>query len=156
MHLALLALMMAIGYGMSGVVATFFARRGVPALTTFSAYIGLFILAQAPIALHIDVPSAFLWTMFGLCGSGTILGFTILQQHFPPDQAGRVSSCGNLVIFVLAFLFQWGVGVCIATVTTRIGGTLAAGHQIALSVLIVVLAIAWLWLIMRRSRVVAA
>lgn len=155
-HLALLASMMALGYGTTGIVATFMSRRGIPTLTTFAAYTGLFVVAQAPIALQLSVPPAILWILFGLCGSGTILGFTILQQHFPPEQAGRVSSCGNLVIFVLAFLFQWGVGVCVAWASARTGGTLAHGHQLALLALMIVQATAWLWLIIRRHHVAAA
>jgi predicted MFS family arabinose efflux permease len=155
-HLALLTAMMALGYGTSGIVAGALARHGVATLTTFTIYIGLFILAQAPIALQLAAPSAILWVLFGLSGSGTILGFTILQQHFPSEQAGRVSSCGNLVIFVLAFLFQWGVGVCVAAIAAQPGGALAHGHQLALAILIAVQLAAWLWMIARSPRAGAA
>ena len=55
------------------------------------------------------------WMLFGFFGTSGIISYAVLSQQFPAHLAGRANTALNLLVFVAAFLAQWGIGA----VTTR-------------------------------------
>src|SRR5262249_5364759 len=134
------------GAFLQGLVADRAGRRNISLVTVLGASTGCFILAQIPIVMTLTAWSPLLWPAFALLGAGSTLGYAILQHHFPGHVVGRVSCCMNLLIFVAAFLVQWGIGVVIdmdADAPQR-------GHALAPGPLVALQAASLLWLFVRR------
>lgn len=142
---------MLVGYPAIGVIADRLARAGVALKTSFSAFLMVFMLVQVPLALQIDLGYVALWIAFGVAGGCTVLGFALLQQHFPPERAGRVSTCLNMIIFVIAFAIQAGVG-WIVSLAIGSGQTAAYGHRVAFLIVLALQFLSWLWFILPRAR----
>lgn len=56
-------------------------------------------------------PSPVLWVLLGLAASTNNLGYGLISSHFPAHMSGRANTAYNLVVFVGAFLLQWGFGL---------------------------------------------
>ena len=89
-----------------------------------------------------------LWIAFGFFGTASTLSYAILSQAFPPTLAGRVNTAFNLLVFVAAFLMQWGLGAVIGLwPRTAAGGYAPAGYSagFGLVVALQVAAMGWFW-----------
>lgn len=47
---------------------------------------------------------------FGFFGTATTMNYAILAQSVPSHLTGRVTTCFNLLVFIVAFALQWGIG----------------------------------------------
>jgi MFS family permease len=64
--------------------------------------------------LTITSPWAWLlWIALALFGTGMMLCQTQISLAFPVSQSGRASSAYNLMVFIGAFVVQWGIGLLI-------------------------------------------
>ena len=54
-----------------------------------------------------------LWVLFGFFSNFSALAFAVLSQHFPTDKSGVSNTGLNVIIFGMAFAFQFGTGVII-------------------------------------------
>lgn len=70
----------------------------------------LFLFIQALIMLRTPIPLEILWAAYGAVGSANILVFALLAGEFSRELLGRVASTTNLLIFLMIFLCQVGVG----------------------------------------------
>lgn len=70
----------------------------------------LFLVVQALIMLRAPIPLEILWACYGAFGSGSILVYALLAGEFPPELLGRVTSTTNLLMFMVIFLCQVGIG----------------------------------------------
>ncbi|MEH6651803.1 MAG: MFS transporter [Motiliproteus sp.] len=73
----------------------------------------LFLLVQSWIFAGPSTTPAILWWLFGFFGTSGTLMFAVLSQRFPVRQTGRGNTTLNLLIFLGAFLMQWGIGAVI-------------------------------------------
>jgi MFS family permease len=112
-RLFLLQLGMFAGVLLSGVIADRFRRFGVHPPAVLGTGLGLFLATQLVLALGVHAYAAVTWTAFGFFGAATFLTFAILTERFPPEHTGRVLTAANLLIFVVAFVLQWGIGAII-------------------------------------------
>lgn len=68
------------------------------------------------------------------------------SQHFPRDLAGRANTAHNVLVFITAFIVQWGIGgilrVWEGTATHQYDPT---GYQVAFVVVAVLQAMALAW-----------
>lgn len=53
------------------------------------------------------------WMLVFLAGGATTLSYTRFVQSFPEQLSGRATTSLNFLIFLGAFLVQWGVGLLI-------------------------------------------
>ena len=53
------------------------------------------------------------WMLVFLAGGTTTLSYTRFAQSFPDQLSGRATTSFNFLIFLGAFLVQWGVGLLI-------------------------------------------
>lgn len=107
----------AVAFGVGGVLcgtlSDRLAGRGVRPLATFFAGCVASTVVMIPIVLGWGAASLVLWTLFmALCPFG-VLAFPLLTARFPRELTGRVVTALNMVVFVLAFAIQYGVGVII-------------------------------------------
>jgi MFS family permease len=138
------------GFFLSGAIADRLERRGISLHATFAAACALFMAVQVPILFDGVTASTLLWAIFALLGTGSVLSFALLNRHFPPELTGRVSTAVNLLIFVVAFAAQWGIGLIINRYRLADGGYAPQGHRVALGAMLVLELIAWLWLVWPR------
>ena len=67
-----------------------------------------------------------------------VLCYAILTERFPPEMTGRVITTANLMGFICAFVFQWGIGAIIGTFASNAnGGYVPEAHSTALIVMLV-------------------
>jgi hypothetical protein len=100
------------------------------------------------LALLIGVgPLPLLWVLFGFFGTSGVLNYAILSQAFPPALAGRANTALNLLVFVLAFAGQWGMGAIIDHWPRAGGGYADVGYQLAFGLALLLQLLSWLWLL---------
>ena len=122
-----------------GLLAERLLRIGIPPIVLAGGGIGMSIAIQCLFALQWTALPAFLCLLFGYFGSSSVLGYAVLNQHFPPTLTGRVNTAQNMLTFIAAFMTQWIAGAIIGLYPTGPGGHYStAGHQTALSVFIAI------------------
>ncbi len=127
-----------------GQLAYRLSRRGVPPVAVAAGGMGLFMLMQLAILV---VPGMLPpWVLFGFFGTTGMLNYAILSQAFPPALAGRANTALNLLVFVLAFAGQWGMGAIINHWPAD-GGYAAAGYQLAFGLALAGQFMTWAWLL---------
>jgi predicted MFS family arabinose efflux permease len=142
---------MMLGNFMSGVLATWFAPRGV---LPHRVAIGLCIVAvftQMPMIFGLSVAPALLLLAFGLVNCAGNLVFASLNHFFAPQVLGRVYTAFNLSIFLLAFVLQWLTGVIVNAYPKLGGGYEAAGYRIAFATITGLQILALIWFFCRRN-----
>jgi MFS family permease len=146
-HLVWLAVAIAVGFFFSSVVIDALRRRGWSPPTVIGIGMALFLLVQ--LLLVLDLGGRFslvVWVAFGLFGTVSVAFYAILSQAFSGHLAGRVNTTLNLLVFVSAFLIQFGVGEVIELWPARPdGGHPAVAHRAAMGILLALQALAFLW-----------
>ncbi len=119
----------------------FFAERllriGIPSIVLAGTGIGVSIAIQCLFAAQWTAMPAVLCMLFGYFGSSSVLGYAVLNQHFPSTLTGRVNTAQNMLTFIAAFMTQWIAGAIIGFYPVGTGGHYSSvGHQAALSTFI--------------------
>jgi len=109
--LLLMAAAFFVGILGSGAVADRLVRRGISILNVMLAFMLMSFLAQALILLDLLWLPA--WLLFAMMGQVAILAFPWLSSYFGAALSGRATSAMNLMIFIAAFVAQWGIGAII-------------------------------------------
>lgn len=90
-------------------------RHGVRPITVCGSGMLVFLLFQIMMVHgHLAAP----WIValgFSFFGTASAMNYAIVAQSMPPHLTGRVSTSFNLLIFLVAFAMQWGVGALINT-----------------------------------------
>jgi predicted MFS family arabinose efflux permease len=102
-----------VGGVLCGSLSDRLAQRGVPPLATYVAGCMACTIAMIPIVLGYGSASLLLWVVFiGLSPFGA-LAYALLAARFPKEMTGRVVTALNMIMFLLAFAVQAGVGAII-------------------------------------------
>ncbi|CCQ72914.1 MFS transporter [Magnetospira sp. QH-2] len=150
--LLLIALAMMVGYMGSGTLATKLARRGLAPMTVAVTGMTIGIGIQIGLALQWTEAALPLWIAFGLVGAANILPYAALSQAFPDRLAGRVNTGLNLLVFVAAFIGQWGIGAVIDLWPQPGPDSYAPeGYQAAFLVLVGLQVLGLIWFLIRRD-----
>lgn len=112
-YLLLITAGMIVGFPVQGALAERLQRVGIPVISVMLVGVVLFDIVQIPIILGWTDNLAVVWTAYGFLGCIGILAYADLPQSFPPALSGRVITCVNVFVFVLAFTFQWGIGLIV-------------------------------------------
>lgn len=145
-YLFLIAAAMVAGFLSMGSLTYRLSRFGIRPLTVAVVGMGLFMLAQLALTLQWTALSLPLWLVFGFFGTSGILPYAVLSQHFPAALAGRVNTAVNLLVFVAAFVAQWGMGAVINHWPTATGYS-PQGYQVAFALVLGLQVLALLWLL---------
>lgn len=141
------------GFLSMGHLAYRLSQRGILPLVVAAGGMALFMLIQAALLFEIK-PLFPLWVLFGFFGTSAVLNYAILSQAFPPELAGRVNTALNLLVFVMAFTAQWGMGAMINHWPLAVGGYAKIGYQWAFGLALILQLLSWIWLVvggLRRS-----
>ena len=135
-----------VGYLFLGMFATTLARRGIGARHLFAAGFTLNAVALAVIAFGVSSAAPW-WWLYGLGASANILAFSVLNDGFPRELAGRANTALNLMMFAGGFIVQWGVGVVVDAAAAWLGAPRDAGLRYAFILLLVLdlATLAWLF-----------
>jgi predicted MFS family arabinose efflux permease len=151
---AMLAILLGIipGYLLSGLVTDLLSARGVPRDRVFSLYAGAFIAIQAVLVVTplSGIPAVAIWIAYVVLGTGSMIAYVILTPLFPADLAGRVNTAVNLVVFIAAFAMQASIGYVVAALETSGGLSRAGAHATTLAAILLIQAVAWIWLALGR------
>ena len=96
-------------------------------------------------------PAALLWFVYGLGVSGGSLSYALLSAHFAPSLSGRVTTTLNLMLFIGAFVLQWGLGVMIDGLILA-GFTEATAYRSTFAIMLALQAAAYAWFILEGRR----
>ena len=155
--LAAMTVAMIFGFVMLGSVTAALGRRGISTFTTATVSV---VTAAFPLIVMVVMQGAApvwaCWIVFGFFGTGSILFYAALSQHFPKHIAGRVNTAMNLLVFIGAFILQWGIGIVIDHWSADDAFSIT-GYRVALAGLVLLQAFALVWyLLFRREEVVPA
>ena len=105
----------------------------------------LYLLAQSAMAYGWISKPLLLVILLGFFGTSSILVFAGYAQIFPKNLSGRVSTVLNFLIFVSAFILQWGIGVIIEMWPPTVSGYDPESFQAAIGALVIlqVAGLAW-------------
>ncbi|WP_298725496.1 MFS transporter [uncultured Ferrovibrio sp.] len=108
--LFILAAALTAGFTLTGIAADRLQRRGIPLSRTMSLSVVVYAAVLALLASAIDPANPLLWIAFGIMSNTTVLAYPILSSQFALEQAGRVNTLLNGVVFGFTFFAQAGMG----------------------------------------------
>lgn len=109
-------------------------QRGIKPIFVCGLGLSLFLLCQILMASTAEANPWLMAISFSFFGSVTTMNYAILAQSVPTHLTGRVSTSFNFLIFLLAFVVQWGLGLIINIWPTHEGTYPAIAYQIALGI----------------------
>ncbi|WP_186026117.1 MFS transporter [Burkholderia gladioli] len=138
----------------TGAAARLLERRGLSVYAFCGIGMGCFVLTQLAIMLRAPLPAVVLWAAYGAFGGIGILSYAILAEHFPSHLIGRANTTLTLVIFLLIFGFQVGVGAVLSQWPTLGGHYPATAHLTAWGVLVALQLASAIWYVLPgRARI---
>lgn len=150
---------MVAGFILLGTAARQLNRVGYRPVVVAAGGMFAFMLVQLLIVMEWVVMPLPVWVLFGILGTSGIVSYADLSQRFPPYLTGRVNTGLNLLVFVAAFVTQWGTGTVINHWPTTIGGGYAApAYRAAFGMMLALQVVGLLWYIamdlyLRRRKV---
>jgi MFS family permease len=120
-----------------GWIAERLGRIGINPIAVALIGMAVFMTAQAAIIGGWFAPSALPWMVFGFFGTTGSLCYAVLSQRFPSPLAGRLNTALNMLVFVAAFVGQWGIGAVIeAWSAWRPDASVADGYRLAFALML--------------------
>lgn len=98
------------GFLASGPLMTFADRRGIGGDTILAGLYGVMILTQLSIVLWPTQLPLLSWALFGFLSATSVGYYSLAVAAFPVELSGRINSFINFLVFVWAFMVQFGVG----------------------------------------------
>jgi predicted MFS family arabinose efflux permease len=133
------------GLLLTGVITDRLRRTRVQAVHVFGGGVLLLIGLQVLLAFGVTVGLVAIWFLFGLLASATYLAYAAQTKHFPVALTGRSITAMNFMVFVFAFVCQWGIGGVIeAFPANPAGGYTKTAHATALWIMIALQAVCYL------------
>jgi predicted MFS family arabinose efflux permease len=155
-QLFMMAVALAVGSALSGVVAELVRRAGIGVIGVVGGGAVLFMTAQLGIVLGWVAASPWLWIAFSACYNAMSLSYAALSQHFPGAYSGRAYTGLNVLAGTGAFAFQFAIGAIIELWPLMpAGGFDPAAFQVAFGAVLALQAAALTWLFISRARIEA-
>lgn len=139
-----------------GAAARSLERRGVSLHAFCGIGMALFVVTQLLIVFKAPLPAGLLWAAYGAFGGTGILIYAVMARHFPPQMTGRVNTTLNLIIFLLIFGFQIGVGAVLSHWPPSGGHYPVSAHLTAWGILIVLQILSAIWFVLPARKPVKA
>jgi predicted MFS family arabinose efflux permease len=89
-----------------------------------------------------------LWVAYAVSASIMSFGYTAINMSFPAHLTGRTSTALNFMIFLGAFLLQWGLGAALEVFKTN-GVALTQAYRYSFAGLLALQTLALLWFIVQ-------
>lgn len=145
--LLLIAGSLVAGFLSTGFIAERFGRVGIKTLAFSTGGMVIFAFIQLIIVMGLFSFTLPLWMLFAFTSTTGAVAYAGLSQSFAADIVGRVNTALNLLVFIGAFSFQWGMGAIINLWPTVDGRFAMEGYQAAFIAALVlqVVAMVWMW-----------
>jgi len=130
------AMAMVAGSLFFGWLIDYLRKFGVKPLFVCGAGIWLFVLVQALMAGGAGFNPYLVAAAFSFFGTATTMNYAIVAQSVPTHLTGRVSTSFNLLVFLLAFVVQWGMGGVINQWTRQQGAYPGIAYQYAFGIVV--------------------
>ncbi|SAL46231.1 MFS transporter [Caballeronia telluris] len=131
-----------------GAAARTLERRGVSVYAFCGIGMALYVLVQVLMLFRAPLPPALLLAAYGVFGGTGILSYAVLAEYFPSHMIGRGNTTLTLVIFVLIFAFQVGIGSGLSRWPIEDGHYPAIAHQTAWGILIMLQIASAIWYVL--------
>ncbi|MGF6481858.1 MFS transporter [Paraburkholderia sp. JPY419] len=128
-----------------GAAARSLERRGLSLYAFCGIGMALYVLTQMLIMFNAPLPASLLWAAYGIFGGTGILSYAVMARHFPPQMIGRVNTTLTLIIFLLIFGFQIGVGAVLSHWPASGGHYPAVAHLSAWAILVALQVLSAIW-----------
>jgi MFS family permease len=112
-YLLLMAIAMTAGFASFGAAADRLESAGWGAARLFAAGSIASTAGLTLIALGVTTSALVIWLVIGFASPASALSYAMLSRRFPREQAGRVTTALNFLVFVAAFATQWGIGAVV-------------------------------------------
>lgn len=143
---------MTVGFALLGAVAERLSRLGIKPLHVAVCGMSVFMVIQTLIILEWTSITLLLWILFGFFGTTGMITYAFLSQSFPAHLAGRVNTGLNLMVFVVAFGGQWGIGEVINLWPTAAdGGYAPIAYQAGFGLMLAPQVISALWFMVAKK-----
>jgi hypothetical protein len=135
-----------LGFLGAGNLAAVLTRRGLKITQLIGGMMLLSIVCQTPLLLPTVSGQWLVMVAFGAFSGVGVLVYPVLNAHFPPGTAGRVSTAINLFFFCGAFVIQYLMGVIISLFPRAADGTYPPiAYQTAFGAMLLIQIAAWVW-----------
>jgi MFS family permease len=115
-----------------GWLTTWLRRRGHGPMLACGLGLCLFAACQLLMVAGVPLPPLALAMGFSFFGIAASMNFAIVAQSVPSHLTGRASTAFNLLVCLLAFLLQWGLGALLGLWPTEDGHYAASAYRVAL------------------------
>ena len=143
---------MTVGFASSGVVAGGFRRFGVSDFSSAGLTSLLFALVCGWLAFAPPANPLIPWMLFGFLGALPIQFLPVMVGAFPRNQAGRVSTSSNLLVFLVIFGGQWAIGKTVDLWPRTATGYAPEGYTWAFGAMFILQLAGLAWLVLWRAR----
>jgi predicted MFS family arabinose efflux permease len=140
-YLLVTALAYTVGSVFFGVASDRLARAGISRMTLFKLGLVVSLAMYCLIAAGTTAGLPVILAVYGFTTISAALAYPLLTVLFPPDMTGRVNTGSNVLMFGVAFFFQWAIGAL-----------LPYGYATALFSLAALQAAALAWLLPLKER----
>jgi predicted MFS family arabinose efflux permease len=144
---------------LAGVITDALVRRGYSLLTAMLLFQVTFMATQVGLLCNPTDPwiAIALWSLFCMTGHASVVSFPWLSRYFGAGLSGRSNSAANLLMFLWAFLVQYGAGAIIGWFPVPEPGRYApVAYQVAIGTFLSCQVLALLWFFANRRRLAAA
>ena len=148
--LLLMSLAMLVGFLFVATCSVWLAHRGISPMLLLRAGMGLALVVELAIILDL-APAPWLWPMLGLSFSLGNIAYSQLTAAFPVALSGRVNTALNLLVFVGAFVLQWGIGAVVDAFVVH-GVSRSGAFRQTFSILLAAQVLAFLWFLLPVKR----
>ncbi|MBC8747756.1 MULTISPECIES: MFS transporter [Paraburkholderia] len=131
-----------------GAAARSLERRGISLHAFCGIGMALYVLTQMLIMFNAPLPASLLWAAYGIFGGTGILSYAVMARHFPPQMNGRVNTTLTLIIFLLIFGFQIGVGAVLSHWPASGGHYPVVAHLSAWEILVALQVLSAIWYVL--------
>ncbi|MEW9580913.1 nitrate/nitrite transporter [Paraburkholderia sp. DGU8] len=139
-----------------GAAARTLERRGISLYAFCGIGMALYVLTQLLIMFDAPLPAGLLWASYGIFGGTGILSYAVMARHFPAQMIGRVNTTLTLIIFLLIFGFQVGVGAVLSHWPANGGHYPPAAHLSAWGILVTLQVLSAIWYMLPNRKPVRA
>lgn len=151
-YLFITAIAYTVGSIFIGVGSDRVAAAGVSRMTMMKTGMTISVAIFIMFAAGVTQALGPLLFVYGFTTIASSLAYALLTTDFAREMTGRVSTACNLLMFTIAFCFQWGVGAVLKLYPVTGGSYSPEGYGMALGILAALQCATLAWLLPMREK----
>jgi MFS family permease len=151
-YLFVTALAYTLGSAFFGIASDRLVHAGISRLTMFKLGLAVSLALFCLLAAGVQTWLGAILALYGFTCISAALAYPLLTALVPPEMTGRVTTASNVLMFAVAFAFQWAIGAVLRFYPVADGQYAAAGYSTALFLLAALQIAALAWLMPMKER----